>query len=208
MANYRKTYLCLCEGQQEIMYLNHVASLIKDFPRKVVKFQCVEDAPYRLSKRYEDYDSAALFDFDFNESEFKKNIQICDELNKQFQPTKRKTGRKIYHAYSNVNFDLWLILHKEDCNGCVYKNNGYIRDVRRIYGLSSTDNIKHEDVIQKILKQITLSDVQQAIRRAQRIRRDKDPSDGIVVRNTVYYSNPDFSIHDFLIEVLTASGDL
>ena len=89
LANYRKAYLCICDGQQEIMYLNHVAKLIKDFPRKVVKFNTFEDLPHRLEKRYENYDSAAVFDFDYNEVEFKRNIEICDRLNKKLSPSKR-----------------------------------------------------------------------------------------------------------------------
>jgi len=47
MANYRKTYLCICDGQQETMYLKHIAKLIKDFPRKVVKFNTFEDSVHR-----------------------------------------------------------------------------------------------------------------------------------------------------------------
>ena len=43
MANYRKNYLCVCEGQQEKMYLDHIARLIKDFPRKVVTFNSYID---------------------------------------------------------------------------------------------------------------------------------------------------------------------
>jgi len=38
MAYYRKTYLCVCEGQQEELYLKHVAFLLKKFPELVVKF--------------------------------------------------------------------------------------------------------------------------------------------------------------------------
>ncbi len=56
MANYRKAYLCICDGQQETMYLSRVAKLIKDFPRKVVKFNTFEDSPHRLEKRYENYE--------------------------------------------------------------------------------------------------------------------------------------------------------
>ena len=41
MATYRKTYLCICEGQQERMYFDHLAKLIIDFPKKVVKFKPV-----------------------------------------------------------------------------------------------------------------------------------------------------------------------
>lgn len=92
------------------MYLAHVANLIKDFPRKVIKFNTYFGSPYRLTKTYEDYDSAALFDFDFNEVEFRRNIEICDSLNKKLKSSKKEKGRFIYHAYSNVNFDLWLIL--------------------------------------------------------------------------------------------------
>ncbi|MBM7560881.1 RloB domain-containing protein [Fusibacter tunisiensis] len=208
MGKYRKTYLCICDGQQETMYLNHVAKLIKDFPHKVVKFNTFEDSPYRLEKRYEAYDSAAVFDFDNNEVEFKKNIEICDSLNKKLKPLKRKEGRHIYHAYSSVNFDLWLILHKEDYNKSVTKNDAYISDIRRIFDLNQTDNIKNEEVINKILSQITLDDVKSAIRRAETIRKNKVKADSTKIGNTTIYSNPDFSIHEFLRAVLADSGDL
>lgn len=99
MANYRKNYLCVCEGQQEKMYLDHIARLIKDFPRKVVTFNSYIDKPHRLTKTYENYDSAAIFDFDFNQVEFERNICICDELNKRFKSKSKKERRNIYHAY-------------------------------------------------------------------------------------------------------------
>ena len=35
---YRKTYFCVCEGQQEEMYLKHIAFLLKKFPERVVTF--------------------------------------------------------------------------------------------------------------------------------------------------------------------------
>ena len=208
MATYRRKYLCICDGQQETMYLSHVAKLIKDFPRKVVTFNTFVDSPHRLEKRYEDYDCAAVFDFDHNDVEFKRNIEICDSLNKKLKPSKRKEGKYIYHAYSSVNFDLWLILHKEDYNKCVTRNDAYINDVRRIFGLKATDNIKNEDVIKTILSQITLDDVKSAIRRAEIIRKSKEKLDGTKIGNTTIYSNPDFSIHEFLRAVLEDSGDL
>lgn len=208
MANYRKTYLCICDGQQETMYLKHIAKLIKDFPRKVVKFNTFEDSVHRLEKRYEDYDSAALFDYDNSDVVFKRNIEICDKLNKKLKPSKRKSGRHIYHAYSSVNFDLWLILHKEDFRRSVTRNDAYISDVRKIYGLSSTDNIKNEKIINKILSQITLEDVKVAIKRAENIRNSKIKEDSKKIGNTEVYSNPDFSIHEFLKVVLEDSGDL
>lgn len=107
-----------------------------------------------------------------------------------------------------MNFDLWLILHKENYNKCVSKNDAYINDVRRIFGLKATDDIKNEDIIERILSQITLDDVKSAIRRAESIRRNKDIADSTLIGNTIIYSNPDFSIHEFLRTVLKDSGDL
>lgn len=208
MATYRKTYLCICEGQQEEMYLNHVARLIKRFPQKVVIFKTFVDNPHRLKKRYEEYDSVAIFDHDMKDVEFKRNIEICDELNNKLRPTKRKSGRHIYHAYSSLNFDLWLILHKEDFTRSVINNDAYISDVRRIYGLDFPDNIKNKSVMEKTLSQITLTDVKDAICRAENIRRNKIKTDSTKVGDTLIYSNPDFSIHEFLKVVFKDSGYL
>lgn len=137
-----------------------------------------------------------------------KNIELCENLNKKLKPSKRKQGKQIYHAYSSVNFDLWLILHKEAYNKCVAKNDAYVSDVRRIFGLKSTDDIKQEEIIIRILKQISLEDVKSAIMRAELLRQNKEISDCIKIGNTMIFSNPDFSIHEFLTMVLTDRGDL
>lgn len=206
MNYYRKTYLCVCEGQQEELYLNRISSLLTNFPQKVVKFNTKIGNADRLHKSYEEYDLVAVFDYDFNEVGFKRNIEICEQLKKTSKPTKRKNGKRIFHAYSNVNFDLWLILHKEDYNRPVCNNDAYVTDVRRIYGLKATENIKCQNVIHRILEQITLEDVKSAIRRADVIRGGKIETDGNFIGTTVFYSNPDFSIHEFLKVVLLDCG--
>lgn len=206
---YRKKYLCICDGQQEEMYLQHVARLVNDFPNKVITFNTYIDTPLRLIKTYEDYSCAALFDYDFDDVNFKRNIELCDKLNnKEKKSRKRKSDRFICHAYSNVNFDLWLILHKEDFNRSVCRTDAYVDDVRRIYGLGLNEDIKNKNTLNKILSQITLSDVKDAIRRAEKIRKEKDQNDATRIGSTITYSNPDFSIHEFLKAVLMDSGDL
>jgi len=119
----------------------------------------------------------------------KQNIQLCNQLNNANKPTKRKKGKYTYHAFSNINFDLWLILHKEDFNRSVFKNDAYVPDVRRIYGLQPSENIKCENSIKKILTQITLEDVKSAIQRAEIIRKRKIDADKMFIGSTVYYQN-------------------
>ena len=202
MAMYRKSYVCICEGTQEKMYLEHVANLIKNFPKKVVKFNCYIDKPYRLQKIYEEMDCGVLFDFDFNQRNFENSIRLCEKLHG------KRRKQNVYHAYSNVNFDLWLILHKRDYNRTINRNNAYIDDVKRNYGLSRKDDIKKASVIQIILNQITLSDVKEAIARAEKIKSSKLEWDAVQIGNTKTYSNPDFSLHNFLKVVLEDSRDL
>ncbi|WP_461205020.1 RloB domain-containing protein [Clostridium sp. DL1XJH146] len=208
MGLYRKTYLCVCEGQQEELYLKHVASLLKQYPQRVVTINTMIGGAYKLKKTYTEYDNAALFDYDFNNVEFEKNIGICDQLKNSNKSTKRKNGKKVFHAYSNVNFDLWLILHKEDYNRIVSQNHAYISDVRRIYKLSAIEDIKKKNVIDKILAQITLDDVKKAIIRADKIRERKLETDKMIVASSTCYSNPDFSIHQFLKFVLKDCKEL
>lgn len=202
---YRKTYFCVCEGQQEEMYLKHVAFLLKKFPERVVTFNTTYGLPERLKKNYTEYDNAALFDYDFKDTEFRQNIKICEQLQRK---SRRENGKNVYHAYSNVNIDLWFILHKEDFNRPVATNDAYIADVRRIYGLNREADIKAKANLERILKQITLEDVRHAIRRADQIRAGKLESDCFMVGTVACYGNPDFSLHNFLKIVLQDCGEL
>jgi len=202
---YRKTYFCVCDGQQEEMYLKHVAFLLKIFPERVVTFNTTRGSAERLKKNYTDYDNAALFDYDFKDTEFRQNIIICEQLRRK---SRREKGKNVYHAYSNVNIDLWFILHKEDFNRPVASNDAYVVDVRRIYGLNREADIKERGNLERILRQITLEDVRHAIRRADQIRAGKLESDCFMVESVACYDNPDFSLHDFLKIVLQDCGEL
>jgi hypothetical protein len=157
MTLYRKTYLCVCEGQQEKMYLKHLSLLLKQMPQRVVTFNTTEGNARKLVNNYTEYDNACLFDYDFNDKGFKENIELCSSLQKK-SPAEGNS-KKVYHAFSNVNFDLWLILHKEDFNRPVTSNDAYTSTVRRIFILSSTADIKAKATISKILSQIKLDEV-------------------------------------------------
>lgn len=52
---YRKTYFCVCDGQQEEMYLKHVALLLKKFLERVVTFNTTVGSPEKLKKNYTEY---------------------------------------------------------------------------------------------------------------------------------------------------------
>ena len=75
--------------------------------------------------------------------------------------------------YSNLNFDLWLLLHKRQFRKNVQSNNAYVSLIREEYGLSSDANIETKNNIQKILNQINLEDVKNTIKNADEIMNEK-----------------------------------
>lgn len=193
---YRKTYYCLCEGQQEKMYLEHLSSLLKTDSRKVT-FNCVLGDAENLY-RYKSYEpeKVVLFDHDGKQENFEKQIRLC-------------TKNNAHMAYSNLNFDLWLVLHSEDFKGVgpAQKNDAYKEKVRKFYRLAEDADIKQKKIIEKILKQINLESVKKAIHNAEKIRRLKTECEKHRVGDCVWYDNPDFSIDVFLRNALENAGE-
>lgn len=203
---YRAQYFCICEGQQEELYLDHLGALLKT-PQRSVKFKHIRGTAADL-KRGDPfgYDKAVLFDHDCKKARFIQQIEACDKAEKG------RTNRQdphTYHAYSNLNFDLWLAMHSPNYKGvgAANKTDAYHKLVRVCFGLDAEANIKEERVIRDILKQITLDNVKLAIHRAEEIRAQKLESDKHQAGNTDWYDNPDFSIGQFLKKVLEDAGE-
>lgn len=184
-----KTYLCFFEGNQEEKYFKHFSGLVKrEFENVTIKFKEVEKLK-TLPTASTLIPKVAVFDYDNNKKEFEDKVKMC------------KKG-KIYIAYSNLNFDLWLLLHKKSFNKVVTNNDDYVGLIRKEYGLGKTDNIKKESNIDKILEQINLEDVKFAISNADKIMQKKEEHGKIICENYVYYNNPSMSIHNFLKDIL------
>lgn len=208
----RLNYFCVVDGQQEKMYLNRLAALLSDFPRQTVTFNSVINNAEQLRRRnYVEYDCVCLFDHDFKKMEFERSIKTCLELDaKRSQKTKHNSGSRVWHAYSNICFDLWLALHKDFIGRPANSTDEYIPDVIRLYNLAEDSDIKQEKVIERIVKQIELEDVKRAISYAKKIRKAKLQQDKHFIAETdnsfFYYSDPDFSIDTFIEDVMNKMG--
>ena len=199
----RLNYFCVVEGQQEKMYLEHLSSLLRGLSKRTVNFNIKIGNAGELKKYCVDYDKVCLFDHDFNENEFENNLRTCLKLNAK----RKKNDAAVDHAYSSICFDLWLVLHKEFVSRPAVSTKEYFDDVRRLYNLQKGANIKSEEMMKKIVAQITLDDVKTAIHNAERIRKSKPKgSENYVTGTDYYYNDPDFSIDNFLKKVLEKSG--
>ena len=188
----KREYRCFYEGQQEEMYFDHIAKKVKEARtnislkfKKLAKLKTLEKSSTGVPK-------IAVFDYDLNKVDFESKVKLCNETR---------------ILYSNLNFDLWLVLHKKQYRRTVQNNNAYIDEIRNSYNLPNNTNIKAKGNIQKILDKIELIDVKRAIENAEEIMKEKMEEDKIYVkRNFSYYPNPSMSINEFFKELLEDIG--
>lgn len=179
----KREYRCYYDGQQEKMYFEHVARKVKEFNSDIsLKFKEVAKLK-TLEMSSTDVPKLAVFDYDLNEKEFENKVKMC---------------KKTKILYSNLNFDLWLVLHKKQFRKSVQRNDAYIDIIRDEYNLPSNANIKTKTNIEKILGQIEISDIKKAVENAEEIMNEKLEEDKIYVKkNFFYYENPSMSINLF-----------
>lgn len=192
-----------CEGSQEEKYFEHLKNLINNsgYNKKSVVVNpynvgggapnVIVNTAIRLCPATQT--PCAVFDHDLKSEAFNDALDIS-------------IRNKIDYGYSNLNFDYWLVLHKtqKPSTALVTKTDAYVDQLKKLYSLDANDDIKNEKVIEKIVNQITLPDIYNAIANCEKIC--KFNKDKKVLINTPngngYYDNPDFSIHKVISKVL------
>ena len=138
---------------------------------------------------------------------------------KQFQETldrmsdAEQLGKDINYklGYSNFTFELWIILHKADCNGTKTNRKQYLSDLNKAYGEKFEDlnEYKRENDFKRILKKITIEDVISAVRRAETIMKRNEES-GYRLQQykgfSFYKENPSLSVWEIVREILSECG--
>ena len=182
----RKEYICYYEGLQEEKYFKRLKELIeKKYMNIRVCFKKVEKFEYFVTLKT-NIKKIAVFDYDCDKTNFETKVKKCLKNN-------------VNILYSNLNFDLWLILHKEQYTTPVSYNDDYQEKVKEIYKLPKNANIKTESNIDKILKQIELEDINYATENAEKIMKKKNKKDYIKINSKYgYFPNPSLSVQDFL----------
>lgn len=198
-----RVYHIFVEGQQEELYFKHLQKLVnnENTSKYRVKF-CIKNlkggSPEKMATKTINTNSVQIdkniqfakslvFDYDFKDEEFRKAINIC---NKNSLPV----------FYSIVNFDLWLIFHKKKFNTHINKSDGYVNELIKTYNCNI--DIKSEDSIKKILNQIDLSSIREAINRAESLEKKNINDKNILFKNPLIYNQPNLKIYEFVKSIL------
>lgn len=98
-------------------------------------------------------------------------------------------------------------MHKTDCNGVLTHRRQYLTPLNRAYDqqFESLDQYKHEDNFKRILSQLTLDNVRNAIQRSKAIMQRNQEAGYILQqykRYKYYKENPSLSIWESIEKIL------
>lgn len=182
MVGLKKTkpYFFSVEGETEYWYLKWLENQINiaECSRYKVSIKCdVQKDPVKYAKKSIVLNETIVYHLADYESAEQVHVQ-------QFMTTmdrlKQASGIKqisYKFGYSNLTFDLWIILHMMDCNGHVEHRDHYIRYINRAYDeqFENMDEYKHEDNFKRCLSKLQISNVAAAVERAKNImQRNKE----------------------------------
>lgn len=203
---YTKKFVFTVEGETEQRYLLWLRDQINQCKNR--KYDVVIDVKVQQSpkKFYKNANSKAT----------PKVFHICDvESNEQVHVEKfqnilsemkeANTQKKILYClgYSNFTFELWMVLHKRQCNGALIHRSKYLDHINKAFGESfeNLDQYKHEKEFKRCLGAMSFNDVKEAIKRADAIN-DNNKKDGKALVEhkgyTYYRDNPALSIHEVI----------
>lgn len=126
-----------------------------------------------------------------------------------------KLGKTVKYTlgYSNVTFELWMILHKTECNGPKNSSTEYLPVLNKAYGenFENLREYKHENHFKRILNTLTLQDVIAAVQRSKAIMQ-RNEENGFVLqqhgRYKFYRENPSLSLWEVVYKILKECGIL
>ena len=214
MAKMKQTkkYYFSVEGETEQWYLYWLRDQInasEEAAYKVAIEAKVEKSPLKYIKKLtitgkteiyhlSDYES----DERMHETEF---IKTMDELK-----SAKESGKTVNYkfGYSNLTFDLWMILHKSNCSGSKTHRSQYLESINRAYDetFESMKKYKDEENFKRILGKLTLKDVKEAIRRSKRIMADRETAGHRMMQYKgyrYYKENPSLMVWEAIEKILT-----
>lgn len=214
MRKENLTYYFSVEGQTEKMYLDWLQSCINKSSeaKYTVKLDTkVEKDPVSRVKRMSVLGRTEITHVFDRESEdpihtrqFEKTLCSMKEAQRLGKDIKYVLG------YSNFTFELWIILHKADCNGAKAHRQQYLAPLNAAFHehFNSLDEYKREDNFQRILKQLSLGDVKEAIRRSEQLMQHNDECfERKQYKGYSFYAeNPSLSIWESIKKILHGCG--
>ena len=210
-----KKYYFSVEGETEQWYLKWLQDRINETEESKIKvsFDCpVQKNPLKRAKSMVITGKTEVWHISDYESDDPIHVKQFMETMDNMKAAKG-LGKQISYqfGYSNLTFDLWIILHKVDCNGAIAYRKNYLAPLNRAYDehFENMDEYKHEANFKRCLGKLELSNVIDAVKRAKTImQRNQDR--GYVLQQykgyTYYKENPALAVWEVIETILKDCG--
>lgn len=214
MRKRTKTFHFSTEGETEIHYLKHLGKLINNDHEANcrVSIHAKKKKPLSYVKSLsviERVEITHLHDYESPSQEHQDVFRGMFSDMKTARDTMRNRVKAYVSGYSNLSFDLWIVLHKATSNRAQNHRRDYLREIDHAFetNFASMDDYKCETNFLKVLNQISINDVRKAIERAKHIQNTRISNGDREHQHKGYVffpKNPSLAIHPAIEKVLNA----
>lgn len=209
-----RKYTFTVEGETEQWYLFWLRDQINICPERTYNVSIdakVQQSPKKFFKNANAKATPKVIHICDVESNDKVHTDQFKNILDEMKEAKTQKGIVYNLGYSNFAFELWIVLHKRDCNGSLNHRKQYLDYINLAFGekFENLDQYKHGDNFKRCLSKLKLEDVKNAIRRSDAImeRNRQDQKKLIKYKGYAYYrENPALSIHEAVREILIECG--
>ncbi len=204
-------YYFSVEGETEQWYLKWLEGQINQSTdsRYQVSIDCqVQKDPLKRVKRMVVTGKTEIWHLsDYESNELAHVKQFTETMDRMKQA--RQAGKQISYqfGYSNLTFDLWMILHKIDFHTSISHRKNYLTPLNRAYQthFESMAEYKEEKNFKTCLNQLALANVVAAIDRAKKIM-DCNHKAGYVLQQykgyQYYKENPSLAVWEIIEKIM------
>ncbi len=211
MRKITKKHFFTVEGETEKWYFDWLQNTINSTKESKynVKLDCkIQKNPIAYAKGFTLLDKTVVTHVFDRESENPKDTQQFKDTLSNMREAE-KVGKQIDYklGYSNLSFELWIILHKMDCNTSMIECKKYLSALNKAYDekFKNLSEYKKESNFKRILNKLTISDVIDAVNRADLIMK-MNKENGYTLQQFKKYhyydENPSLSLGDIIGAIL------
>lgn len=201
------------EGETEKWYLDWLEMKINENPDSLYLVSIVskvQQNPLKFAKTVNPLSTPEITHWCDYESNDDIHVRKFEGILDQLKKSTRIGGKnfKYYLGYSNFTFELWMVLHKQDCNGSLSYRSQYIQPINAAYEehFENLAHYKHEDIFNRIMKSLSLENVVEAVNRAKNIMSNNKENNWVLYeyKGYKYYkNNPSLTIWESVEKILT-----
>ena len=191
-----RKYVFSVEGDTEKWYLDWLCKQInagENAKYRVLITSAVQKNPLKFAKRLTVSTTPEVVHLCDVEGEKPSELRAFQNVLDLMKAANEAKDIEYNLGYSNLSFELWMILHKEDCRAPLSTKKQYLGRINHAYGteFESLDQYKEERNFANCLSRLTLDDVVQAIRRSQSLMHEKQSSGSREHEHAGYRYYPD-----------------